>query len=328
MAGAAFFSCCGLLRLAAARKSQGRQSHAQQEQRAWFRYRKRRIDDDDIGARGLGKIQGVAAGGQGEIRGQGKHREVIREGAPGGRVVGAARHVQAERIEAADRVVAVDVAAVVGVAIGRELEDHAIGIRMRQAAGGAGAVAGDVEDIHDRHVRLVAHGRHAGAQVAPAHETEGDEAGARQRQVDGAGEGVAGRGRGGADRVALCFRHGTHGGAAIEHIAEGMRIAARELQGGAGTGGVVILRQAAAAATRTHLRHIRVGGRARIDGARIDGHAAFEKRAVAGIAVGAGQRQRAGAGGDAEIVQLVDGQAVGAGLCLAAGQQACRRQCA
>ena len=224
--------------------------------------------------------------------------------------------------------VAVDIAAIVGVAIGRELEDHAIGVRVRQAAGGAGGIARDIEDIHDRHVRLVAHGRHAGAQVAPSHETEGDEAGARQGQVDGTGERVAGRGRGGADRVALCFRHGLHVGAAIEHVAEGVRIAAREFEGGAGTGCVVVLRQAAAAATRTHLQHVGVGGRPRIDGARIDGHATFEEGAVAGIAVGAGQRQAAGTGGDTEIVQLIDGQAVRAGLRLAAGQQACRRQCA
>ncbi|MNN00853.1 hypothetical protein D3C81_1134550 [compost metagenome] len=224
--------------------------------------------------------------------------------------------------------VAIDVAAIAGVAIGRELEDHAICIRVRQAAHGTGSIARDIEDIHDRYARLVTHGRHAGAQIAPSHEAEGDEAGARQGQIDGAGERVASCGRGGADRVALCFRNGAHGGAAIEHVAECVRVAACELQGGTGAGRVVILRQAAAAAARTHLQHVGVGGRPRIDGARIDGDAAFEEGAVAGIAVGAGQRQRAGAGGDAEIVQLIDGQAVRTGLRLTAGQQACRRQCA
>jgi hypothetical protein len=75
------------------------------------------------------------------------------------------------------------------------------------------------------------------------------------------------------------------------------------------------------------LQYIGIGGRARIDGARIDGHATLEEGAVAGIAVGADQRQRAGAGSEAEIVQLIDGQAIRAGLRLTAGQQACRRQC-
>ena len=314
--------CRSLLRQAAAREGEGGQARAQQQQGGRHGHR-RRVHDDDVGARGLGKIQGIAAGGQGEIRRQGKHRKAVREGARGGGVVGAGRHVQAERVQAADRMVAIDVAAIIRVAIGGELEDHAIGIRMRQAAGGAGSIAGNIEDIHDRHVRLVAHRRHAGAQVAPSHEAEGDEAGARQGQVDRAGERVAGRGRGGAHRVAPRFRYGLHGGArASEQVAEGMGIAAGKFQHGTGRGSVVVLRQACAAAAGAHLQHVGIGCRARIDGARIDGHAPLEEGAVAGIAVGARQRQGAGTGGDAEIVQFIDGQAVRARLRLAAGQPA------